>query len=85
MSLVRGGERIFLERQEEFLEEASMRFHEEVLDQGRLELVRHLLGFTIEIKKHSGCLLFIEDWLKDVCEEPVEELVFVGHQLGGRF
>jgi cell pole-organizing protein PopZ len=31
MSLVRGGERIFLKGQEEFLEEPSMRFHEEVL------------------------------------------------------
>ena len=43
--------------------------------------MRHLLGFTIKIKKPSECILFIEDWLKDVCQEPVEELVFIGHQL----
>ena len=63
MPLVRRGQRVFLEGQEELLEEPRVRFHEEVLDQGRLELVRHLFGFTIKIKKIWGCLLFIEDWL----------------------
>ena len=79
MSLVRCGERIFLKRQEKFLEVPGMRFHEEVLDQGRFELVWHLLGFTMKSINIRKFLLFIEDWLKDICEEPVEELVFIGH------
>lgn len=58
-----------------------MRFHEEVLDQGRLEFVRDLFGFTIQMKNIRGYILFIEDRLEDICEKPVEELVFIGHQL----